>query len=64
MAFIVEEKNEVATFIIAIQVLLMRSKTKYIYIHIYLHCGRKLPISLMNSKTKIYIFIMEEEDIT
>jgi hypothetical protein len=34
MAFIVEEKNEVATFIIAIQVLLMRSKTKYIYTYI------------------------------
>ena len=33
MAFIVEEKNEVATFIIAIQVLLMRSK-QYIYIYI------------------------------
>ena len=28
MAFIVEEKNEVATFIVAIHVLLMRSKTK------------------------------------
>ena len=27
MAFIVEEKNEVATFIVAIHVLLMRSKT-------------------------------------
>ena len=42
MVFIVEEKNEVATFIVAIPVLLMKSKAK----KKDLDCGRKLPIWL------------------